>query len=193
MKTRWCAGLQVREFVAHARRGDGYAVSPLFLLAQLANMATFCSCSGWGLEQGLTQAREMSSGWQTTLAVAADGLERCLRRDGFDPLLTATELRTLPLLLAGGASWLLAQEAQNDGRDQRAWELAAQGTDAFRELVALHPDWPVMKVQHSLCLQLGRPSQQAAAVAAARDAFRQADASTGMCLARPDRRLLCSA
>ena len=203
---------QAQELIGQSRMQGGLVLSPLALLGLLADTAVFCCESGEQLQFGLERARSMARSWDTAWAPAAAGLESYLQREGYDPLLTASELRALPLLLAGGSAVLLAHAARAEGAQQRSRELAAQvraapappppaswtralpskrscmlpctiatrqGADAFRQLVDLYPSRPALKLHYSMCLQMGPPSQGAAAVAALREAFRQADASTG--------------
>lgn len=173
--------MQAKELIAQASVSDGaFAVPPLFLLGHLANVA-LCACLPWEDKQhlGLAKARDMTRQWHSAWAPATEGLERYLQQEGFDPLPTAAELRTLPLLLAATTGKSLADNARAAGEQKRAWELAQEAADAYRQLVALHPSRPILKLQLSGCLVNGPPSQHAAAVAALREAFRQADASTG--------------
>lgn len=172
-------GKQAQELIQRATYPGGILVSPQLLLGKLADVAIFCCEGDEQMEGGLAMARRMCSLWPSVWAPEAEGLEAYLRQEGFDPLLTETELRTLPLLLAGGAAMFLAAAARAAGDQQRSWELAAQTEEANRQLVALHPERPALKMHLSASLQMGPPEQAAAAVAMLREAFSQADASTG--------------
>ena len=128
---------------------------------------------------GILKARGLDRNWQRVWAAQAEGLERYLRREGFDPLLTAAELGTLPLLLAGGASMYLAMLLRADGQEQASQQVAEEAAGLFQAQVALRPGVPVLQLQRVMCLMMAPPSQRAAAVAALREVFTQADASTG--------------
>lgn len=128
---------------------------------------------------GLGRALQMCSDWEGTWAEQAAALEAQFRAQGFDPLLTASELRTLALLLAGSTAFYLAQFARVGGQPERSQALAAEGARLYSELGALHPGRPLMKLNVAMCLLIGPPSERGGAAAALREAFSQADASTG--------------
>lgn len=159
---------------------DSMVVPPLMLLGCLAGAAIACPMARKELnEQGVAEARRLQSQWGSMWAGPVAELERYLRRKGFAHLLTADELRMLPLVLAGCTGMTLAMDAERGGQQQRKRQPAGQAAEAFRELVALHPSLPAFKLHYGLCLLRGPPAQGAASVAALRDAFCQADASTG--------------
>lgn len=169
--------LQAAELlIEHVHIGQPF--TPLGLLALLSDAALFC-LEGHRLQLStcVEQALKLIDRWDGLHAVAVQ-LEALQRSSGFEPQLSAAQMRSLVYGLVLISSRLLSQMEEQAGREQQAQQHLESAVKTCRQLIVLQPSDAAYKAMlGSMAMRVPHSTQ--AAVPALRAAFAATDNSTG--------------